>query len=246
MKMVSEKVISFKNPDRNILINVVNSALKNNSMLIVLGKCKVFYYGRAESRLSSGDRVIIVKPDGTVLIHQNKKRKPVNWQPPGSSVMLVEKEGRLFIKSVRRKPKEVILVELEDVYEVIEFKALDYNELNLYGSESEMGDYIMNHPEVIEEGFVPLEREKAIMHGKIDLFGKDKDGNLVVIELKRRTAGLNAVSQLKRYVDEFKSAGYNVRGILVAPQITSGARRFLIEEGLEFKPLSPKKSIKKE
>jgi len=75
----------------------------------------------------------------------------------------------------------------------------------------------------------------------IDLCGIDKYGNFVIIEFKRRKAGLEAVSQLKRYVDEIrKEKGEKVRGILAAPDITENALKLLRESNLEFLKISKK------
>jgi RecB family endonuclease NucS len=57
-----------------------------NSVLIVVGCCCVEYSGRARSTLGWGERIVIVKPDGSVLVHQRAGREPVNWQPPGTRV----------------------------------------------------------------------------------------------------------------------------------------------------------------
>ncbi|RLF79289.1 endonuclease NucS, partial [Thermococci archaeon] len=90
----------------------------------------------------------------------------------------------------------------------------------------------------------PIFKEKPIRHGIVDILGKDKNGNIVVLEFKRRRADLHAVSQLKRYVETIREEYENVRGILVAPSLTSGARRLLEKEGLEFKKLKPPKQEK--
>ncbi|ASJ13479.1 hypothetical protein A3L14_00135 [Thermococcus thioreducens] len=213
-------------------------------MLTIFARCKVHYDGRAKSELGSGDRVIIIKPDGAFLIHQSRKREPVNWQPPGSFVMMEERDGILVLRSVRRKPKEILEVELEEVYLISLFKAEDYEELALTGSEAEMAEMVFRNPELIEPGFKPLFREKQIGHGIVDILGRDRDGNLVVLELKRRKADLHAVSQLKRYVEALKREHETVRGILVAPSLTAGAKKLLEKEGLEFRRVQPPKREK--
>ncbi|NJE85442.1 DUF91 domain-containing protein [Thermococcus sp. CX2] len=242
------KVEARTNPSREELLAIIDSALSNEAILTIFARCKVHYDGRAKSELGSGDRVIIVKPDGAFLIHQSRKREPVNWQPPGSFVAVEERDGILVLRSVRRKPKEVLEVELEEVYLASLFKAEDYEELALTGSEAEMAEMIFKNPELIEEGFKPLFREKPIGHGIVDILGKDKNGNLVVLELKRRKADLHAVSQLKRYVEALKLEHGSVRGILVAPSLTSGAKKLLEKEGLEFRKVQPPKRerLKKE
>jgi len=239
--MSQDKVKVAISPSPDELIKLVDSALLEGSLLAIFARCKVHYDGRAKSELGSGDRVILVKSDGSFLIHQNKKREPVNWQPPGSRARL-ELRDKPVLVSVRRKPRETLEVELEEVYLVSVFRAEDYEELALTGSEAEMAELIFQNPEIIEPGFRPLFREKQIKHGIVDILGQDVDGNIVVLELKRRKAELHAVSQLKRYVEALREEyGEEVRGILVAPALTSGAERLLRDEGLEFRKVKPPK-----
>jgi len=238
------KVEAVVEPSREELIELVNSALSREAIITIFARCKVHYDGRAKSELGSGDRVIIIKPDGAFLIHQSRKREPVNWQPPGSFVSLEERDNTVILRSVRRKPKEILEVELERVYLVSLFAAEDYEELSLTGSEAEMAEMIFRNPDIIEPGFKPLFREKQIGHGIVDILGRDNDGNIVVLELKRRKADLHAVSQLKRYVEALKREHGTVRGILVAPSLTSGAKKLLEKEGLEFRKVKPPKREK--
>ena len=55
-----------------------------NSVLIVVGCCSVEYVGRARSTLGWGERIVIVKPDGSVLVHQGAKSFEIwtNVSPP--------------------------------------------------------------------------------------------------------------------------------------------------------------------
>ena len=238
------KVELRENPSPEEIKLLVDSAVSSEGVLTIFARCRVHYDGRAKSELGPGDRVIIVKPDGSFLIHQKEKREPVNWQPPGSVVKLELREKPVLV-SVRRKPRETLEVELDEVYLITVFHAEDYEELALTGSEAEMAELIFENPEVIEPGFKPLYREKPIKHGIVDVLGVDRDGNLVVLELKRRRAELHAVSQLKRYVETLREEHENVRGILVAPSLTSGAKKLLEKEGLEFRKLEPPKRGRK-
>lgn len=241
------KVFHLTNPTTKDLEDFMGVYLYTH-ILILLARCRVFYEGRAKSQLEEGDRVIIIKPDGTFLIHKDKKREPVNWQPPGSSIIWKVEDNCFILESIRRKPKEELKVVISEVYHACAFNCEDYEELNLTGSESEMAEMIFRNPNLIEKGFKPISREYQIPTGVIDILGKDKDERWVILELKRRRADLQAVSQLKRYVEYFKSkyGRDKVRGILVAPSLTVGAERLLKEENLEFRKLNPPKSSKKD
>jgi RecB family endonuclease NucS len=72
----------------------------------------------------------------------------------------------------------------------------------------------------------------------MDIVARDREGRLVVIELKRRQAEFSAVTQLKRYVEELeKRKNEKVRGILCAPGISKNALSMLEKSGLEFSKL---------
>jgi RecB family endonuclease NucS len=109
-----------------------------------------------------------------------------------------------------------------------------------------MRNMVFQNPELIEEGFRPTAREYSVTTGFIDILGKDKDGNLMVLELKSRRAGVNAVKQLKKYFEDFKDHKKSVRGILVAPSVTDDALLLLEGYDLEFKSLEPPKELKNE
>ena len=242
-------MVKFKveeNPSVDKINKILKDGMKNKAIIIITACCRVFYEGRAKSNLEKGDRVIIIKPDGSFLIHKSEKRNPVNWQPPGCALKFKVKDDLLLIRSIRKNPKEILDVEISKTYMATYFVAKDYEKLDLIGSEEDMARFIFyENPEVIEEGFKPIEKEKSISNGVIDIFGKDKDGNMVILELKRVKGSLGAVSQLKRYVDNLKEENECLRGILVAPSITDSAMNLLKEYGLEFKELHPpKKSIK--
>jgi hypothetical protein len=76
----------------------------------------------------------------------------------------------------------------------------------------------------------------------VDVYGIDRNGKLAVVEIKRKTAGRDAVLQLAKYVDFVKTmTNREVRGVLAAPRLARNVQRLLVTLGLEFKALDPKK-----
>jgi len=210
-------------------------------VILLFAFSRVKYEGRAASELSWNDHIIILKPDGTLLVHGPEKREPINWQPPGSILTSFVKEGKLIIRSRRYRPKEVVLIECEDIYVLIAMNTRS-GEFRMFKSEAQMVDYVMKNPDLIEEGFIPVIREYRTRFGIIDLFGRDKENNIVVCEFKRRIADIQDVAQLALYVDAIqKNSKCKVRGILVAPGITDMALIALKEKNLEFRRLDPNK-----
>ena len=79
-------------------------------MIIILAQCHVEYEGRARSRLDKGDRLILIKKDGTFTIHQELNLDPVNWQAPGCKNKVSLKENQIILQSIKTKPDEEITV----------------------------------------------------------------------------------------------------------------------------------------
>nr|WP_303648664.1 endonuclease NucS [Haloarchaeobius litoreus] len=225
-------------------------ALEHGDLLTVFGRCAVDYDGRASSTLGPGDRHVTAKPDGTVLVHTDERQQPVNWQPPGCSQRVEHGEGdaadsgtdELRLVSTRSNPDEELVVAFESVRQVSAFAVDDGETLSLTGSEEDLRQRILDSPELVEPGFQPLVTERRTAAGAVDIFGEDADGNVVVVELKRKRVGPDAVGQLSRYVDALERdlhADATVRGILVAPSVTERARRMLADRGLEFSAVEP-------
>jgi len=222
------------------LVDVVEFIRKyrRSHVITLFLNCEVRYHGRAKSFLDYGDRILIAKPDGTLLIHGNFKREPINWQPPGSILMVQANDKELIIRSIRPHPREEILINSPVVYVATAFRCTK-EKFILWGSEAEMVDFLMRNPGVFESDIKFIGREVQTPYGKVDLVGEDAKGRFVVFEFKRSTAQLQAVSQLKRYVDYYSKLRKEIRGVLVAPSITSSALRLLKEYRLEFLKLQP-------
>ena len=207
---------------------------------VLYALCRVEYEGRAKSELDWGLRVVISKPDGTLLIHERDKHKPRNWQPPGCRLYLLRKGRWPVLMSVRRRPLEIIRIVLEKVLALLIINHIACEELALERTEADLVGKVLEDPGLIEEGLEVLEVEYPTPLGTIDLLARDREGRLVVCEFKRSVAGLDAVSQLRRYVEQMAElhGPDKVRGILVAPAITSTAMRYLTKLGLEYRRLT--------
>lgn len=208
--------------------------------IIIYANFEANYRGRSKSYLPEGNRIIMIKPDGTILIHEGKKREPVNWQPPGSRVIFMNKEDHLVVRSIRDRPKEELLIHIKNLYFIV-FVKLDTTGIESEVSEKKIVEKVLLRPDLIEEGFRPIRTEVQTPFGYIDLIGEDKDGRLVVLEFKRVTAQVDAVYQLMRYVEHMKTnTKREVRGILVAPSITDRGKIIVKRYGLEFKKINVK------
>lgn len=223
-------------------LQAVKLGISRHKTVIIVGNCWVDYDGRASSKLEPGERIVLFKSDGSALVHRPRDYAPVNWQPPGSLFKTKMVNGYLRIRVFRRKENEVLKVSFDKIVLVAVLDLSDFGEFYLYASEEDMQKAILAKPSILEEGFRPIAAERPVEPGFIDILGVDRNNTLTVVEIKRKAATKEAVKQLKRYIDVFTvEPSRQVRGILVAPELASGAQRLLASLGLEYKPLSPQK-----
>ncbi len=239
------KLTVLTNPKIVEAVAVIEKAFVQRRTLIVVGKCQVRYTGRAKSTLEPGERILIIKEDGSLLVHRPVGYEPVNWQPSGSVFHVQTKTEAVEVHAIRQKPRESVRVIFSEVFMVSALSLTDSGEFSLYASEQDMHQAILMKPELLEEGFKPISYEKKVEPGFVDVYGMDKAGKLVVVEVKRKTAGKEAVLQLAKYIEAIRDkANRELRGILVAPRLGKDVQRLLVTLGLEFKALDPKKCTK--
>jgi len=235
-------VATLQNPTVEEAAEFIKAAVSEHKAIVLVGNCWVNYRGRASSKLEPGERIVMIKEDGSVLVHRPIGYEPVNWQPAGCLFQTRAKGANLRVRAVRRKPSESVSISFDRLYLVSAMRLIDRGEFSLHASESDMQRAILLDPSLLEEGFEPISYEKKVEPGFVDVYGVDRNGKLVVVELKRRTAGRDAALQLAKYVDFVKTmANREIRGVLVAPRLAKGVQTLLTSLRLEFKALEPKK-----
>jgi RecB family endonuclease NucS len=135
--------------------------------------------------------------------------------------------GRQII-AIRRRPHEVLKINIHDVAWV-EVAIASEGEFKLQGSHEDVKDWVViNLPRVTNCPNARLIGTEVPLngHGVADVVA-DCNGARIIIEVKRGVVDLNAVSQLKRYVDALP----NAKGVLVGAWFTSGALELARELG---------------
>lgn len=220
----------------------VRQGIARRHLVILVGECRVEYQGRARSTLAPGERVVVVKEDGAILVHRPSGYEPVNWQPPDCYFKTRLSDDALLLEAVRRRPRESLKVSFSRILLVAVLDLHDDGVFALHVSEREMQQVILAHPGLIEDGFSTITYEKRVDPGFIDIYGVDGQGRMVVLELKRVKAGRDAAIQLAKYVDDVRrTVNREVRGILVAPELARGVQRVLATLNLEYKRVSLEK-----
>jgi hypothetical protein len=222
----------------------LDGALRARKLVLLIGECKVDYDGRASSTLEWGERLTIIKQDGSVLVHRPTGYEPINWQPPKClvRVTLLDNGGLMLIAS-RSQPRETVSIEYRSIEFTITTDLKDTAQFFLHVTEEQMKQAILASPELVEKGLKPLEAEKNLGEaGFTDIYAEDKSGRIVVVEIKRSPASKDAVLQLHRYLETLRGrVDKPLRGIIAAPELRKSAQSTLENSKFEFVQLSPER-----
>lgn len=202
-------------------------------MRLIVARCEVLYDGRLSTRLPEAVRLILLKADGSVMVHADSGGyKPLNWMSPPTAIE--EHDDRLRITRLR-PPAEQIEIKLCEVLADQRFTLDASVQLEKDGVERELQDLLERDPLAIREGLRLVRREWATDLGPVDLMCRDElRGGYVAIEVKR-VATIAAVEQLSRYLERI---GHDpslrpCSGILVACEIKPQARTLAKARGIE-------------
>ncbi len=220
----------------------LNRDLGEKKLIFLVCFCSIDYRGRSRSKIGRGHRIILIKPDSTILIHSLSGFKPLNWMsPPTETVAEYGSEGLLLYSQRTKTPFEEIEVR---VHEVMDYEAYadlcDMEVLSVTHTEKDLRDHLAANPHLVDPKFILRKVEYETPLGIFDLYGVI-DGNYVVVELKAEKAGLPAALQIKRYVEWLKTHMDGAKGILIAPGITPNALRILNKERIGFKRIDVRK-----
>ncbi|HZT16927.1 MAG TPA: endonuclease NucS [Gaiellaceae bacterium] len=201
-------------------------------MRLIVARCEVDYTGRLTAHLPCSTRLLMLKEDGSVLVHADAGGyKPLNWMTPPT---VVEDGGDMLVVRKRAGRSEdrleIRLVEvLSDVtHEMGEAAALEKD-----GVERDLQLLLAEQPDAIEPGLRLVKREWATEVGPVDLMCRDAHDGWLAVEIKR-VGTIDAVEQLTRYLDCIRAdpARAACRGALVAQTIKPQAVALADQRGI--------------
>jgi len=191
-------------------------------MRLIVARCEVRYTGRAEALLPEALRLLMIKADGSVMVHADTGGyKPQNWMTPPT---VIEEEGEPLTKLVIRKKAGKTEDRLEiDIVEIISDSLHDMGEaaaLEKDGVEKDIQEALAAAPHWCGEGFRLVRREWPTDIGPVDLMCRDEEDSWIAVEIKK-TATIDAVEQLSRYLERIRldPAMADCRGVLAAEVI---------------------------
>ena len=198
-------------------------------MRLVIARCQVDYVGRLTAHLPLATRLLLVKADGSVLVHSDGgSYKPLNWMSPPCT--LTESAG--FWRVVNKAGEE-LRITLEEVLHDSSFELGVDPGLQKDGVEAHLQVLLADNAEVLGTGWRVVRREYPTSIGPVDLLCKDAEGGSVAVEIKRR-GEIDGVEQLTRYLDLMNRDPLlaPVRGVFAAQEIKPQARVLAEDRGI--------------
>jgi hypothetical protein len=226
--------------DLNAVCFRMQKDINERKSIILVCRCRIEYWGRSRSVVGLGDRLVLVKPDSTLIVHSLSGFKPLNWMSSPADIV-AELEGNLIVVHSQRtvSPYEEMRIAVESVHDYRSYHGLeDREELELTHTERDMQDYLVKNPHLIDENFRLKSTGYRSPLGFFDIYGRIGE-RYAVVELKSERAGLPAVLQLKRYRDWLSGHLKDVVvGMLMAPSITPNALSLMRREKLTYRKFS--------
>jgi endonuclease len=200
---------------------------------LIVARCSVEYSGRLSARLPEALRLVMVKADGSVLVHADAGGyKPLNWMTPPTVVE--EAPGSLVVRKLKGEDRlEITLHEvLSDVDHLMD---ADAARLDKDGVEAHLQEALAAAPQFCGEGFRLVRREWPTDIGPVDLMCRDGEDGWIAVEIKR-VGTIDAVEQLTRYLERIRldPALAGCRGILAAQTVKPQARVLAESRGLAW------------
>ncbi len=202
-------------------------------MRLIVARCEVRYSGRLNAILPEAVRLIIVKADGSVLVHSDAGGyKPLNWMTPPT--VIEESPGQMVVRKRAGTTEDRLEITIAEVLSDVTHDMGDDPALAKDGVEAHLQELLAEQPEWCGEGFRLVRREWPTDIGPVDLMCRDATEAWVAVEIKR-VAGIEAVEQLTRYLERIRldPAFESCRGVLAAQAIKPQARVLAEARGID-------------
>src|SRR3954462_11805495 len=188
-------------------------------MRLIVARCEVSYTGRVSAFLPESTRLLMLKDDGSVLVHADAGGyKPLNWMTPPT---VIEDEGAVVVVRKRAgRSEDRLEIRLLEVLSDVEHDMGEAAGLEKDGVERDLQLLLAGDPTHVQPGLRLVKREWPTDVGPVDLMCRDEDDGWVAVEIKR-VGTIDAVEQLSRYLDCVRAdpSRRDCRGVLAAQQL---------------------------
>ena len=201
-------------------------------MRLIVARCEVTYSGRLNAFLPESTRLLMLKEDGSVLIHADSGGfKPLNWMTPPT--VIETSEDLVVVRKRAGRSEDRLEIRLVEVLSDVTHDMGEAAALEKDGVERDLQLLLAADPEAIEPGLRLVKREWPTDVGPVDLMCRDTDDGWVAVEIKR-VGTIDAVEQLTRYLDCNRADPSRAacRGILAAQQLKPQAVALAEQRGI--------------
>jgi RecB family endonuclease NucS len=201
-------------------------------MRLIVARCEVSYSGRLNAFLPESTRLLMLKEDGSVLVHADAGGyKPLNWMTPPT--VIETSDDLVVVRKRAGRSEDRLEIKLLEVLSDVTHDMGEAAGLEKDGVERDLQLLLADDPTHVEEGLRLVKREWPTDVGPVDLMCRDDDDGWVAVEIKR-VGTIDAVEQLTRYLDCIRvdPARADCRGVLAAQQIKPQAVALADQRGI--------------
>jgi endonuclease len=199
---------------------------------LIVARCEVAYSGRLSAFLPESTRLLILKEDGSVLVHADAGGyKPLNWMTPPTAI---EEDGeRIVVRKRAGKAEDRLDIRIVELLSDVTHEMGEAAGLEKDGVERDLQEALAAAPERLGEELRLVRREWPTDVGPVDLMCRDREDGWVAVEIKR-IGTIEAVEQLSRYLERIRvdPAKAACRGILAAQQLKPQAVALATARGI--------------
>jgi hypothetical protein len=208
---------------------------------LVIAKCSVDYAGRLSAHLPLATRLLLVKADGSVLVHSDSlSYKPLNWMSPPCTIAVMEPEPEQSDAGVSEiwrvaqvKTADLLVISIHEIlHDSAHELGIDPG-LQKDGVEADLQRLLAEQIELLGDGHRLVRREYMTAIGPVDILATDAAGASVAVEIKRR-GDIDGVEQLTRYLELMNRDPRlaPVSGVFAAQEIKPQARTLAQDRGI--------------
>ncbi|MEP6649628.1 MAG: endonuclease NucS [Lapillicoccus sp.] len=210
-------------------------------MRLVIARCSVDYDGRLTAHLPLATRLLMVKADGSVLVHSDGgSYKPLNWMSPPCAMAegpptpeeSVEGVSRVWVVQHAKSEDRLRVCLHEVLHDSHHDLGVDPG-LVKDGVEAHLQRLLAEHIHTLGHGWSLVRREHMTAIGPVDILARDHSRQHVAIEIKRR-GEIDGVEQLTRYLELMNRDPHlsPVVGVFAAQEIKPQARVLAEDRGI--------------
>lgn len=212
-------------------------------MRLVIARCSVDYAGRLSAHLPLATRLLLLKADGSVLVHSDAlSYKPLNWMSPPCTFAVLDTDkaaadlGVIATWKVQQvKTADLLVISIHEIlHDTSHDLGVDPG-LTKDGVEADLQRLLAAQIELLGEGYRLVRREFMTAIGPVDILATDARGASVAVEIKRR-GDIDGVEQLTRYLELMNRDPHlaPVAGVFAAQEIKPQARTLALDRGIRL------------